>query len=180
MVTQAPLATLAAKNQAINNKVGLLCEAPHSTTMVDCHLKSRELLRSYVHYAYCCSCFVTTHLRLRRVATKCWESHWPFSPKTEYEYCHKRTAKIFIRNASLLQWKRCIFALVKQRTNKKLCPLQILLLLFCYYLFESIQSNHKVIDHSGPKLSINVFITALQRSSSKLHLYYNEKGLVLL
>ena len=104
-IDKAPLETLAAKNQAINNKAGLLCEAPHSTTMVDCHLKSRELLRSYVHYAYCCSCFVTTHLRLRRVATKCWESHWPFSPKTEYEYCHNCTAKIFIRNASLFNEK---------------------------------------------------------------------------
>ena len=31
MVTQAPLTTLAAKNRAIDNKVGLVCKAPHST-----------------------------------------------------------------------------------------------------------------------------------------------------
>ena len=55
----------------------------------------------------------------------------------------------------------------------------VLLLPTCGYV-ELPQSAEKVIDHSVQKLNMSIAINALQRSSSEMHLFYNEKGVFLL
>ena len=50
----------------------------------------------------------------------------------------------------------------------------VLLLPTCGYV-ELPQSAEKVIDHSVQKLNMSIAITALQRSSSEMHIFYNEK-----